>query len=60
MLEKAKDKTAEGYRAIGANCVDAVASVLIAGSLNELTDYKTWITPTPGMLYTALWFVHTK
>ena len=48
MIEEADRKRGEPYCGTSLNCVDAVASVLIAGGLTELKDYKKWSVPYPS------------
>ncbi len=49
MEKMAEHKMKELYCVRRENCVDAVAETLIAGGLDELTDYQRWGIPTPGM-----------
>ena len=53
MIEEAKKKLAQPYCGVTTNCLDAVASILIAGGLTELNDYKSWGVPYPSKYISA-------
>ena len=53
MVEEKKKKLAQPYCGVKTNCVDAVASILIAGGLTELNDYKSWGVPYPSKYISA-------